>query len=244
MKKQRWEIVFEDDHIIVINKPAHLLSIPDRYDKDLDNLFDSVSRYRTPLFINHRLDKDTSGLVLFTKNEEAHKAFSKLFEERKIDKRYMALTHGIPVEEVGLIDLPLQFSKNKQRMLVNPNGKESQTKYRVLGAWGLFACLEIKLLTGRMHQIRVHLSAIHCPIIADGIYGDGKPLYLSDFKRKFNRSGKHDEKPLLERQALHAHELHFIHPITRKSISVESPLPKDMKACIYQFNKNLDQLSS
>ena len=239
-KSLRWEILHEDEACIIINKPASLLSIPDRYDPEIPNLHSSLLQYREEIFVNHRLDKNTSGVILYSKTAEAHKAFSQMFEQGEMDKYYYALVHGTPAENIGLIDLPLAASKSgKKGMVVNPKGKQAQTKYRILKSWDLYSWLEIKLLTGRMHQIRVHMQSISCPIIADSLYGDGEAFFLSQIKRKYRRSHSREEKALLNRQALHAYKLEFVHPLNGNNITVEAEMPKDMKAVIYQLDKNL-----
>ncbi len=238
MKKRRWEIVFEDDHLVVINKPAPYLTIPDRYDRTIPSLVGILSERREQLYINHRLDKETSGLIVFTKSEQAHKTLSADFERREIEKLYYTIVMGQPTEEIGLIDLPiLQSNSRKKGMIVSDNGKESQTKYRIIESYNRFSFLEINLLTGRQHQIRVHMRAIGCPIVCDRQYGDGKAFYLSQIKRKMNRPDEYEEKPLLSRVALHAHSLKFKHPATEESMKFSVELPKDMKAVIHQLGK-------
>jgi len=238
-KKNRWTILHEDDDLIIIDKPAPFLTIPDRYDPTIPSLKGSLSLKREQVFINHRLDKETSGLILFTKNEAAHKAMSLAFENREIDKFYKALVHNEPAEEVGLIDLPIGQAVGRGKgMKIDPRGKSSQTKYRILKAWGDYALVEINLLTGRQHQIRVHMKAINCPVVADSLYGYDRGFYLSDIKRKFKRSGDKQEQPLLNRVGLHAHRLRLVHPSTGETLEFNSDLPKDMRAVIYQLDKN------
>lgn len=242
MKSNRWQIVFENEDFIVLDKPAHILSIPDRYDSDQLNLYHELIKYRGEIYVNHRLDRETSGLILFTKTAKAHKAFSVLFEERRIDKFYYALVHGEPALETGLIDLPLAPSKSKtQSMMIHDKGRQAQTKFRLIESWERYSWLELKLLTGRMHQIRLHLQAMHMPLICDAMYGDGRALYLSDFKKKFRKSKDREEKPLLERQALHAHMLRFKSPLDGEDYEFQAELPKDMKASINQFAKCLGE---
>lgn len=238
MKKKRWTIIFEDDDLIVIDKPAPFLTIPDRYDKTIPSLLGKLSERRDEVFVNHRLDKETSGLMLFTKNESAHKEMSTAFEKRTIDKHYLALVHNTPTEDVGLIDLPIaSASGRKKGMEINATGKESQTKYRILESWQHYSLVEAKLITGRQHQLRVHLKAIGCPILVDKIYGDGKPFYLSSIKRKMNKSDDYEENPLLARVGLHSHFLKFQHPAKDEIMEYSSPLPKDMKAVVHQLSK-------
>ncbi len=240
MKPLRWKIIFEDDYIIVVDKPAGYLSIPDRYDETIPNMYTSLSAYRDEIFVNHRLDKDTSGIMLFTKSEEAHKRFSRMFENRKIDKHYFALVHNKPIEDVGLIELNLAQAKSKSKgMLIDHEGKQAISKYRIVKTWHQFSLVEVKLITGRMHQIRVHMKAINCPVICDTLYGNGEPFYLSSFKKKYRRNNNQEERPLLNRQALHAAQLHFEHAFTGEKVLLETEMPKDMRASINQMDKNL-----
>ena len=197
-----------------------------------------MSERREEVFINHRLDKETSGLIVFTKNAEAHKSLSEQFMEREVDKHYLTLVNRKPLEEVGLINLAIAPSGVRNKgMILDAEGKEALTKYRVLETWDRFSLLEVKLLTGRQHQIRVHMRAIRCPILCDTMYGDGKPFMLSDIKRKINRDREKEERPLLSRVALHSSMLGFIHPRSGEKVNFESALPKDMKAVVHQLRK-------
>lgn len=241
-KNKRWEILFEDEYFIIVNKPAHLLTIPDRYNEDIENLYTSLTQYRDEIYINHRLDKETSGVILFSKSEEAHKRMSTLFESRDVDKLYYTIVHNTPFEDVGLIEMNLSMSRNnRKRMVISEKGKVAQTKYRVVSSWDYYALLEVKLITGRMHQIRTHMQAIHCPILCDPMYGDGEAFYLSQIKKKYRSSKGREEKPLLERVALHAHQLEFVHPFTQEKIHVNAEMPKDMRAVTKQLDKVFGQ---
>ena len=214
------------------------MTIPDRYDKTKPNLVSILSERREEVFINHRLDKETSGLIVFTKNAEAHKSLSEQFMEREVDKHYLTLVNRKPLEEVGLINLAIAPSGVRNKgMILDAEGKEALTKYRVLETWDRFSLLEVKLLTGQQHQIRVHMRAIRCPILCDTMYGDGKPFMLSDIKRKINRDREKEERPLLSRVALHSSMLGFIHPRSGEKVNFESALPKDMKAVVHQLRK-------
>ena len=238
MKTKRFNILFEDDNIIVVDKPAPFLTIPDRFDKTIPSLLGILSAKRSEIFINHRLDKETSGVILLSKNAEAHRHISLQFESRSVTKIYEAIVHGMPIEEVGQIDLAISSSpRGKRGMIINFKGKPSSTKFRILRTWKHFSHLEIKTLTGRQHQIRVHMKAIGCPLVVDNLYGDGKAFYLSDIKRKVRFKKEEQERPLLKRMGLHAAKLKFMHPLTRKELIFESVLPKDMKAVINQLNK-------
>ena len=238
MKQKRWQIVHEDEAIIVVDKPAPYLTIPDRYDKTKPNLVGILSERREEVFINHRLDKETSGLIVFTKTAEAHKSLSDQFMEREVDKHYLTLVNRTPQEEIGLIDLAIAPSGIRNKgMILDAEGKEALTKYRVLESWNRYSLLEVKLLTGRQHQIRVHMRAIRCPILCDTMYGDGKPFMLSDIRRRINRDREKEERPLLSRVALHSSLLGFTHPTSGEKVQFESVLPKDMKAVAHQLRK-------
>lgn len=240
MGKDRWNIIFEDDYIMVINKPAGMLSIPDRFDENLPNLYNILKSAKGEIFVNHRLDKDTSGIIMFSKTAEAHSKFSRLFEDRKIDKFYKAIVHGTPIEEVGLIELNIGISKNKRKqMVIDKRGKVSVTKYRILKKWHAYSLLELKIITGRMHQIRVHMNAINCPIICDAMYGREEGFFLSSIKRKYRKQRDVEERPLLHRMALHAHQLTFKHPFTNEDVTFNADLPKDMRAVEFQLDKLL-----
>jgi len=158
------------------------------------------------------------------------------FENRNLDKRYKVLVHGLPVEEVGLINLPIAPKRGKG-MIVSEDGKEALTKYRVLESFNRYSFLEVKLLSGRQHQIRVHMQAVGCPVMCDKLYGDGEPFYLSSIKRRMHLKNTEEERPLLSRVGLHATALKLNHPISKEEIEFESPLPKDMKAVIHQLSK-------
>ena len=156
MAKNNLTIVFENNDFVAINKPAGLLTIPDREQSERSLKEILINKYGS-IFTVHRLDKDTSGLVLFAKNETAHKYFSKLFEARKIEKYYLGLVHGAPQNQHGEIDAPIaEHPVNKGMMVVNRNGKPSQTSYEVIDSNPNFSLISFRLHTGRTHQIRVH----------------------------------------------------------------------------------------
>jgi len=238
MSKNKVEIIFEDDSFVIVNKPANFLAIPDRYIADKPNLVDFLKKRYEDIFVVHRLDKETSGLMILTKTKEAHKNLSDQFENRKLTKIYKAIVLNTPSEPVGLIELPMSQSDNPRKgMIINPKGKAASTKYRILETFSDYTYIDVKLLTGRMHQIRLHMSSINCPIVCDKMYGDGEPILLSNLKRKYRRSGE-VERPLLHRTALHASELEFNHPHSGEQVKLSVDIPKDMKAVLYQLRKH------
>ena len=238
MIKHSLDIVFENERFIAINKPAGLLSIPDR-EQSQPSLKDMLlTRYGT-IFTVHRLDKDTSGLIVFPKDEETHKYLSQLFEGRKVEKYYRGLVYGIPGKRSGTIDAPIsEHPLHKGLMTVHRNGKESLTGYEVIEEHRSWSLVEFRLHTGRTHQIRVHAKHIGHPLACDELYGDGKPILLSSLKRNYKLS-KHDEeeRPMLNRLALHSYRLKFTDS-DGTVIDLVAELPKDMRALLQQLKKN------
>lgn len=225
--------------MIAVNKPAGVLTIPDRFNADLPNLV-SVLKEKLPDIIPvHRLDKFTSGVVLFAKEPETHKLLSAAFESREVEKYYLALVDGVPVPEIGRIDIPLSESTvTRGKMLVHKRGKPSVTEYKVLKNFKKFALLYVRIYTGRMHQIRVHMQYLGNPLIVDALYGHRDAFYLSEIKHKKFKLGKKDEeRPLLTRQPLHAEKLVIVHPYTLKKLEIKAPVPKDIEAVISQMEK-------
>jgi len=241
--KGKLEIVFEDEHFLAVNKNAGLLTIPDRFRKDIPNLYDLLSRGREELYTVHRLDKYTSGGILFAKSKEVHKALSQAFEDRIPEKYYLAIVDGVPREGEGTIDLPLTESMTTRgKMLVHPRGKQSTTSYEVVQDFTKFSCLKVRIHTGRLHQIRVHLSHIGHPLMVDSLYGNREAFYLSEIKgRKFRLKKDEEERPLLTRQPLHSHRLVLPHPVTDEKLELEFDPPKDIRATLKQFEKILFQ---
>lgn len=232
-------IVFEDDDFVALNKPSGLLSIPDREGKEVSLKSLLLEKYEN-IFTVHRLDKDTSGLIVFAKNEAAHRHLSIQFEERQTEKIYLGLVLGSPVNSKGTINLPIAENTVKRGvMIINRRGKESITDYEVLENLGLYSWMQFHIHTGRTHQIRVHMKDLGHPIVCDELYGDGKPLLLSSLKSKFKLSKSElEERPLLNRLALHAYQLNFT-DLSGKRIELEAPLHKDLKATLQQLSKNV-----
>ncbi|MEI8052180.1 MAG: RNA pseudouridine synthase [Bacteroidota bacterium] len=238
MAKNQLQIVFENDEFVAVSKPTGMLSIPDRgqTEKSLKEIL--VEKYGN-IFTVHRLDKDTSGLILFAKTEVSHKFFSRLFEERKIEKYYLGVVVGTPPEKTGLIDAPISENLlQKGTMVIHRNGKPSTTGYEVLEAYKQYSLVSFQLHTGRTHQIRVHSKNIGIPLACDPIYGDGKPVLLSSFKKKFKLS-QHDEeeRPIINRLALHSYKLTFT---DEKNIrhEITTEMPKEFRALMQQLSKN------
>jgi len=230
-------IIAETNDWIALNKPSGLLSIPDREGKDISLKKMLIEKYDN-IFTVHRLDKGTSGLIVFAKNEEAHKHLSRQFEERQTEKIYCGLVLGSPTDKKGTIDVPIaEHPAKKGLMTVHRNGKESLTDFEVLEDFKIFSWIQFRIHTGRTHQIRVHAKHIGHPVVCDELYGDGNPVLLSSLKHKFKLSKNElEERPLLHRLALHAKNLNFTNT-NGELIKLEAPLPKDLKALLQQLRK-------
>ena len=239
MVKTKPDIVFENDDFVAVNKPAGMLSIPDRMQSAV-SLKEILAEKYGVIFTVHRLDRDTSGMIVFAKNETAHKFLSQAFEGRKVEKYYRGIVHGCPDEKTGVIDAPIsEHLVQKGLMVIHRNGKASQTGYEVIEEYKMFSLVQFQLFTGRTHQIRVHCKNIGHPLACDELYGDGKPVLLSAIKRKFKLS-KHDEeeRPMLNRLALHSYCLKFT-DAAGTEFNLVAELPKDMRALLQQLKKNL-----
>jgi len=233
------EKLYEDDDLIIVNKPAGLLVVPDRFNHELPNLHKILeSKAGQKIWIVHRLDRETSGVICFAKNEVAHRYLSILFQERDVNKFYAALVIGIVNPPEGRIENALaEHPAANGKMIIAKKGKIAVTDYKVVEQWPLYALCQFQIHTGRTHQIRVHMQSIGNPIVCDELYGDGQPFMLSHIKRKYRMSEKDEiEKPLLSRLALHAYRLEFKKE-NGKEIVAEAPLPRDIAACVKQLNK-------
>lgn len=212
------DIIYEDEDIIVVNKPKGMVVHPANGNPDgtLVNALmsickDSLSGIGGEIRpgIVHRIDKDTSGLLIVAKNDKAHLCLSEQIKNREITKKYVALVRGVIKENDATIDMPIgRSTKDRKKMAVRKDGKKAVTHFKVLQRFNGYTYLDIKIDTGRTHQIRVHLSEIGYPIVGDMVYSNGK-----------NPFG-------VEGQMLHAKSLDFKHPITKEQMHLEAPLPE------------------
>ncbi|MGE5519941.1 MAG: RluA family pseudouridine synthase [Candidatus Dadabacteria bacterium] len=232
-------IIQETKDFVAINKSPRLLSIPDREGKEI-SLKQMLKEKYGEIFTVHRLDKETSGLIVFALNEQMHKHLSQQFESRETKKIYNGFVLGNPAQSEGTINEPISEHPHKRGvMTVYKKGKESITEYKVLDSYRLYSWMEFRILTGRTHQIRVHMKHIGHPIVCDEVYGDGKPVYISSFKSRYKISkSDEEERPILHRLALHSSELSFS-DLEGKTIHLQAPIPKDLSATLNQMNKYL-----
>ena len=224
-----FEILYEDQDLVVINKPAGVVVHPaaGHYEKTLvhgllarlKDLSGIGGTFRPGIV--HRLDKDTSGLMVVAKNDQAHERLSRMFKERRVKKVYLALVHGVPQARAGRIVKPLgRHPVHRKKMAVVPGGRFAETIWRVKETFRRAALLELEPVTGRTHQLRVHLASIGHPIVGDALYGGAKP-----------------HGPKARRQLLHAYKLSFEHPRTGERLSFEGALPPDFEEVLHALRE-------
>jgi 23S rRNA pseudouridine1911/1915/1917 synthase len=232
------EILHENDDFIALNKPAGLLSVPDRT-QSVPSLKDLLTEKYKEIFTVHRLDRETSGVIVFAKTADAHQHLSVIFQERQVEKIYYGIVWGAPSSPKGIIDLPMLEHPGKNgKMVVGRKGKPAATGYEVMENFGKYSLLRFDLFTGRTHQIRVHMKETGHPLLCDSLYGDGKPFLVSSLKRNYKHAEFEEEKPILGRLALHASKLSFKDGEGRL-FSLESEMPKDLRALLNQMRKHL-----
>jgi 23S rRNA pseudouridine1911/1915/1917 synthase len=235
-------IIYEDDDIIVLNKQADMIVHPARGNTHgtlvnalafySDKLSSGLGEFRPGIV--HRLDRDTTGVMVVTKHDSAQWKIAKQFERRQIKKSYLAIVHGSPELTADRINAPLGLHPRvREKYAIRPEiGKEAITFYETIESFRGFSLLKLTPKTGRTHQIRVHLSYIKHPIVGDDMYG-GKLVYPWQLKD----TDAAVEEPIIERPALHAHTLEFKHPVTEKMVKFEAPLPEDMQALLEMLRK-------
>ena len=238
-KKDTLEIIYEDEHILIVNKAANMLSIPDRFNDSIPSVKKALDKCYDHIYVVHRLDRETSGIMCFAKTVEAHKDLSRQFQERTVNKYYLAIVEGSPSPAEGEINLPIaESSARRGKMLIKNNGKESLTIYKTLEKYKNYSLLSANIKTGRTHQIRVHFQAIGHPLAIDALYGRQSEIFLSKIKgRKFKLQKGTVEKPLMCRTTLHAYSLQFLHPHTGEVCKFEAEAPNDFNALLRQLRK-------
>jgi len=239
-KNTQLDVLYLDEDLLVVNKPAGMLVIPDRAGQGgiMPILREQVHLSGDELRLVHRLDRPTSGVLLLARNLNAQRQLVRQFEHRKIDKRYLALVAGQPPADFGTIDQRIAPTGRGNKVRIDPGtGKRAITKWWVLQRFAGFCLLECRLITGRTHQIRVHLQAAGMPLAVDPLYGGREAIWLSEIKAGYKRSRRKQERPLMERPSLHASAIGFRHPRTDEPMRIEAALPRDFAATLKQLCK-------
>lgn len=238
-KQPLFEVLYRDDCLIAVNKAAGVPVVPARggETKSLRDLL--ADELGLPPWVVHRIDAGTSGVVVFARDAETHRALSLMFQNRQVSKTYLAIVIGKPDPAQGTIDLGIaHHRKDPTRVVIaREKGKPSITHYRVVEEFRGWSLVEVKPATGRLHQVRVHLAAIGCPLAVDPLYGGSSGVYLSEFKRDYRLKGADEERPLLARLSLHAQTVELTHPATKGPLRFEAPLPRDFATTLKQMRK-------
>lgn len=239
-------IIYEDPYLAVIDKPGNLAvhPSPNQTSHTLVNALlyhlkdlSSIAGVERPGIV-HRLDKETSGVIVVAKNDHAHQSLARQFKERITHKTYIAIVRGEPRDWEGHVDLPLgkSYSHSKKQVVrMDGTGKEAVTDYRVLEKYRGYALLEVNPHTGRTHQIRVHLLHLRIPVACDKLYGREVRIFLSDLRGEPRQP---EETPILERQALHAARIRIQHPATLEEMVFSAPLHDDMVAFLKALERH------
>ncbi|MCD0490185.1 RluA family pseudouridine synthase [Pedobacter sp. MC2016-14] len=228
-------ILFEDHDHIVVNKPPFVASLDERGGSGEVNILRLAKQYSADAQVCHRLDKETSGAIIIAKNPEAYRSVSMQFEKRKVKKTYHAVVDGQFTFEELFIDLPILNDGNKSVTIDRKEGKRAETIFNSIKFYRHYTLVECKPITGRMHQIRIHLATQRAAIVGDDMYR-GKPVFLSSIKKGYRLSKDEEELPIMKRFALHAKHLVF-KGMDGNDIEIEAPYPKDFATLIKLLDK-------
>lgn len=228
-------ILFENDDYIIVNKPPFIASLDERSAAGEINILRLAKQYSSDAQVCHRLDKETSGAIVIAKNPEAYRGLAMQFERRKVNKTYHAVVDGQFQFDNLLVDLPILNDGNKNVTIDRQEGKRAETYFNTLKHYKHYSLVACKPITGRMHQIRIHLATQRAAISGDHLY-KGKPVFLSSIKRGYRLTKNEEEQPIMKRFALHAKEIVF-KGLDGQDIHVEAPYPKDFATLIKLLDK-------
>ncbi|MEK7728444.1 MAG: RluA family pseudouridine synthase [candidate division KSB1 bacterium] len=240
-RQEKWliEILHDEEALLVLNKPAGLPVIPERYHPEWPCL-QSIANAQlgSRVFVVHRIDMETSGVVLFAKNAETHRELCRQFAAHEVEKTYWALVQGEVEKDEQTIALPLSPHLQKPGVtIVNKKGKPALTHCRVLERFRGYTWVEVKPQTGRQHQIRVHLKALGHPLLVDAMYANTEAFFLSSLKSNYRRKAGEAEPPLIGRLTLHAQQLSLVLPQSQARLTFTAPVPKDFKSTLQHLRK-------
>lgn len=240
------ETLYEDDDLHAVAKPSGLATVSDRWQPDAPTVIDELWKLwkrsdpdaPRPHLI-HRLDRETTGVILFARNKDAQRHVRQQFRERRVKKRYVAIALGTPDPRSGTIEVSIdEDSRRKGKMkTVNRGGKDCSTSYEVTEGFDHVSLVRLEPLTGRTHQIRVSLAHIGHPCAVDPLYGGKEALYLSEWKRDYRAGRGEPERPLIDRVTLHAERLQLDAPNGDSTLTIEAPLPRDFAATVRQLRR-------
>lgn len=231
------EVIYSDDDLVVANKPAGITVIPDRIHPEWDTVQSILEKQFGKLWIVHRIDRNTSGVLCFARNETAHRHVSLQFQNHTVKKIYTAIATGRMKAPHGEINEPI--AENMARpgsMLIHKRGKEAYTIYDVVEEFKHASLLKVEIKTGRTHQIRVHLAYIGNPLLVDELYAGKDAFYFSSIKRKYKATDE-EERPTIARLTLHASQITLVHPSKAIEVTFEAPLPKDLETLLKLLRK-------
>lgn len=229
-------ILFENNDYIVVNKPPSLSTLDERNADNPNSILRLAKNYSFDAQVAHRLDKETSGVLAIAKNPEAYRSLAMQFEHREVKKCYHAVVEGAQSFEDISVYLPILPLRDGMVKIDRQFGKVAETIFNTLKVYKNHTLVECQPVTGRMHQIRIHLTCLKAPIVADELYG-ASMLYLSSLKKKFNLKQDTQEQPLIKRVALHAYSLSF-KLLDDSPITITAPYPKDFDVLVKQLEKN------
>lgn len=228
-------ILFENDDYIVVNKPPFVASLDERGAAGEVNILRMAKQYSADAQVCHRLDKETSGAIVIAKHPEAYRHLSMQFERRKVKKIYHAVVDGQFQFDNLFVDLPILNDGNKNVTIDRQEGKRAETYFNSIKYFKHYTLVECKPVTGRMHQIRIHLATQRAAICGDQMYR-GKPVFLSALKKGYRISKDEEEQPILKRFALHAKEITF-KGLDEQDMTIEAPYPKDFATLLKLLEK-------
>ena len=234
-------VVFEDADIVVVDKKSGVSVLPERWDRDVANLLEEAASRWPGVTAVHRIDKETSGLLLLAKTPVAVRSLQLAFEQHQIGKVYHALVSGRPSWDTLVCEEPLLIDADRHHRSVvtrpgAPEAKRCQSTFTVLERFRTCSLVAVQLQTGRTHQIRAHATHLGHPLIGDHLYGGPTELRLSTIKSGW-RGDRFEEKPLIERVALHAFRLYFHHPLDHRARDFTAEYPKDLRATVAQLRR-------